>query len=111
MIIGIAKEIKKDESRVALTPAGTEMLRKAGHIVWIEDNAGTGSGFLNESYAKAGAEIVVGKKRLFEKAEMIMKVKEPLPPEYGLFHPGQILFTYLHLAPELDLTRSLLEKK
>jgi alanine dehydrogenase len=111
MIIGIAKEIKKDESRVALTPAGTEMLRKAGHTVWIEDNAGAGSGFLNESYAKAGAEIVVEKKRLFEKAEMIMKVKEPLPPEYGLFHPGQILFTYLHLAPELDLTRSLLEKK
>jgi alanine dehydrogenase len=111
MIIGIAKEIMKDESRVALTPAGTEMLRKAGHTIWIEDNAGAGSGFLNESYVKAGAEIVIDRKRLFEKAEMIMKVKEPLPPEYGLFQPGQILFTYLHLAPELDLTRSLLEKK
>jgi len=111
MIIGVVKEIKKDEDRVALTPAGTEMLRKSGHTVWVEDNAGAGSGFPNESYVKAGAEVVIDKKLLFEKAEMIMKVKEPLPPEYGLFHPGQILFTYLHLAPELELTRSLLEKK
>ena len=111
MIIGVAREIKKDESRVALTPAGTEMLRKSGHTVWVEDNAGAGSGFPNESYVKAGAEVIMEKKLLFEKADMIMKVKEPLPPEYGLFRPGQILFTYLHLAPELELTRSLLEKK
>lgn len=93
MIIGVVKEIKKDENRVALTPAGTEMPRKARHTIWVEDNAGAGSGFLNESYVKAGAEIVIDKKRLFENAEMIMKVKEPLPPEYGLLQPRQILFT------------------
>ncbi|MCX5905986.1 MAG: alanine dehydrogenase [Deltaproteobacteria bacterium] len=111
MIIGVVKEIKNNENRVALTPAGTEMLCKAGHSVLVEDKAGAGSGFLNENYVQAGGKIFTDKKRLFEKSEMIMKVKEPLPPEYEGFHNGQILFTYLHLAPEPELTRALLDKK
>lgn len=111
MIIGVAKEIKNNENRVALTPAGTEALRKAGHAVLIEQNAGAGSGFADRSYEQAGAQIIADKKALFDQAEMIMKVKEPLAPEYDLFHEGQILFTYLHLAPEPELTRALLNKK
>lgn len=111
MIIGVAREIKNNENRVALTPAGTEMLVKAGHRVLVETNAGTGSGFADESYQAAGAEIIEDKRQLFEAAEMIMKVKEPLEPEYELLRDGQILFTYLHLAPEPELTRALLNKK
>ncbi|BBB90786.1 alanine dehydrogenase [Methylomusa anaerophila] len=111
MIIGVAKEIKNNENRVALTPAGTATLVKAGQRVLFEHSAGIGSGFSDESYIKAGAEIVTDKKELFDKAEMIMKVKEPLAPEYDLFHGGQILFTYLHLAPEPALTKALLAKK
>jgi alanine dehydrogenase len=111
MIIGVAKEIKNNENRVALTPAGTETLTKAGHTVLVEQNAGLGSGFSNEDYQKAGAEIIADKKALFDRAGMIMKVKEPLPPEYDLFHEGQILFTYLHLAPEPELAKALLAKK
>ena len=111
MIIGVAKEIKNNENRVALTPAGTETLKKAGHTVLIEQSAGIGSGFSDESYVKAGAQIIADKKALFDQAEMIMKVKEPLAPEYELFHEGQILFTYLHLAPEPELTKALLDKK
>lgn len=111
MIIGVAKEIKNNENRVALTPAGAEMLRQAGHTVLVEKNAGLGSGFSDESYLKAGAQIICDKKQLFDQSEMIMKVKEPLAPEYELFHEGQILFTYLHLAPEPELTKALLEKK
>jgi alanine dehydrogenase len=111
MIIGVAKEIKNNENRVALTPAGAEALVKAGHTVLVEVNAGVGSGFANESYQAAGASIIEDKKQLFSAAEMIMKVKEPLKPEYELFHEGQILFTYLHLAPEPELTKALLAKK
>jgi alanine dehydrogenase len=111
MIIGVAKEIKNNENRVALTPAGTETLKKAGHTVLVEKNAGIGSGFSDDSYAAAGADIVADKRALFDEAEMIMKVKEPLKPEYELFHPGQILFTYLHLAPEPELTKALLARK
>ncbi|SMC95642.1 alanine dehydrogenase [Sporomusa malonica] len=111
MIIGVAKEIKNNENRVALTPAGTETLKKAGHTVLVEQSAGVGSGFSDESYVKAGAQIIADKKELFDKSEMIMKVKEPLAPEYALFHEGQILFTYLHLAPEPELTEALLAKK
>ncbi|HWR39812.1 MAG TPA: alanine dehydrogenase [Patescibacteria group bacterium] len=111
MIIGVVKEIKNNENRVALTPAGTEALRKAGHTVLVEISAGVGSGFSDESYVKAGGEIIKDKKALFDKAEMIMKVKEPLAPEYAMFHAGQILFTYLHFAPELELTRAMLDQK
>lgn len=111
MIIGVPKEIKNNENRVALTPAGTEALKKAGHTVLVEQSAGIGSGFSDESYVQAGGEIIANKKALFDKSEMIIKVKEPLAPEYDLFHEGQILFTYLHLAPEPELTRALLDKK
>ncbi len=111
MIIGVAKEIKNNENRVGLTPAGADALVKAGHTVLIEQAAGIGSGFDDESYATVGAQIVADKKKIFDNAEMIVKVKEPLEPEYELFHDGQILFTYLHLAPEPALTKALLDKK
>jgi len=111
MIIGVAKEIKDNENRVALTPAGAEALHKSGHTVLLEHNAGVGSGFTDESYLKAGAQVLTDKKDLFSRAEMIMKVKEPLPVEYDLFHDGQILFTYLHLAPEPELAKALLAHK
>ena len=111
MIIGVAKEIKNNENRVGLTPAGADALVKAGHKVFVEKGAGVGSGFEDEGYSAVGAEIVADKKKIFDDAEMIIKVKEPLEPEYDLFHAGQILFTYLHLAPEPALTKALLEKK
>lgn len=111
MIIGVAKEIKNNENRVGLTPAGTESLVKAGHTVFVEKNCGVGSGFSDESYSKVGAEILDDKKALFDRADMIIKVKEPLESEYNLFHEGQILFTYLHLAPEPELTAALLRDK
>lgn len=111
MIIGVAKEIKNNEARVGLTPAGTEALCKAGHAVMIEKGAGIGCGFSDENYQKTGAVIITDRKTLFDKAEMIIKVKEPIESEYELFHEGQILFTYLHLAPEPKLAHALLEKK
>ena len=111
MIIGVSKEIKNNENRVGLTPAGADSLVKAGHKVLIEAGAGIGSGFDDESYKSVGAELVADKKKIFDDAEMIIKVKEPLEPEYELFHAGQILFTYLHLAPEPALTKALLDKK
>ena len=111
MIVGIPKEIKNNENRVAITPAGVAALRHGGHRVVIETNAGLGSGISNEAYAEAGAEILSTPQEVFAQADMIMKVKEPLPSEYGLFRTGQILFTYLHLAPEPELTKALLEKK
>ena len=111
MIIGVAKEIKNNENRVGLTPAGAADLCKAGHTVLMELGAGFGSGFSDESYVKVGASIVSDKKELFDRSEMIIKVKEPIASEYDLFHEGQILFTYLHLAPEPALTTALLNKK
>ncbi|MBR7025302.1 MAG: alanine dehydrogenase [Selenomonadaceae bacterium] len=111
MIIGVSKEIKNNENRVGLTPAGAEALVKAGHKVLIEQSAGIGSGFEDKDYSAVGAEIIADKKKIFDAAEMIIKVKEPLESEYELFHEGQILFTYLHLAPEPALTKALLDKK
>jgi alanine dehydrogenase len=111
MIIGVPKEIKNNENRVALTPAGAEALCSAGHRLFVEKGAGIGSGFTDETYTGYGAEILSDKQELFARAEMIMKVKEPLPPEYDLFHEGQLLFTYLHLAPEPELTKALIAKK
>ncbi len=111
MIIGVAKEIKNNENRVGLTPSGSEALIKHGHKVMIEKSAGLGSGFSDEDYIRTGATIIADKEELFTKAEMIIKVKEPLPPEYDLFHEGQILYTYLHLAPEPKLTQALLKHK
>lgn len=111
MIIGVAKEIKNNENRVGMTPAGADALVRAGHEVWIEKDAGLGSGFPDEQYTAVGAKIEADKKALFDKSEMIVKVKEPLAPEYDLFHEGQILFTYLHLAPEPELTAALQKHK
>ena len=111
MIIGVSKEIKNNENRVGLTPAGAEALVKAGHKVLVETGSGLGSGFADEDYTAVGAELISDKKQLFDKSEMIVKVKEPLPSEYDLFHEGQLLFTYLHLAAEPELTEALLKHK
>ncbi|RDU25109.1 alanine dehydrogenase [Anaerosacchariphilus polymeriproducens] len=111
MIIGVPKEIKNNENRVAITPAGVIDFIAAGHRVYIEKNAGLGSGITDEEYQAAGAVLLDTPKEVFDTAEMIMKVKEPLPEEYDYFKEGQILFTYLHLAPAPELAKALLEKK
>jgi len=111
MVIGIPKEIKDQEYRVSVTPAGAAVLAQAGHTVWIEPSAGAGSGFSDEEYRAAGAMVASGKDEVFAKAEMIVKVKEPLLSECPLFRPGQILFTYLHLASLPELTKALLDQK
>ncbi|MGZ4159260.1 MAG: alanine dehydrogenase [Neobacillus sp.] len=110
MFIGVPKEIKNNENRVALTPAGVISFLTSGHTVLIEKDAGIGSGFTNEDYAKAGAEIIDSAEQVWTKADMIMKVKEPLSSEYQYFRPGLILFTYLHLAAEPALAQALKEK-
>jgi len=111
MIIGVPKEIKDQEFRVGMTPAGARELTKAGHQILIEAGAGVGSGFEDAQYKEAGAELIGDKALLFSRAGMIVKVKEPLPPEYPLFHSGQTLFTYLHLAADRRLTEALLERQ
>lgn len=111
MVVAVAREIKDNENRVGLTPAGAQALKLAGHRVLAETNCGVGSGFSDEQYIKAGAEIFTNKQAMFDAADMIVKVKEPLAPEYDMFHEGQILYTYLHLAPEPELTKALLKKK
>ncbi|QCR33259.1 alanine dehydrogenase [Lysinibacillus sp. SGAir0095] len=110
MKIGVPKEIKNNENRVAMTPAGVVTLKSAGHEVFIETGAGIGSSFSDEDYVAAGATIVGTAKEAWAQ-EMVMKVKEPIPSEYQYFHEGLVLFTYLHLAPELELTQSLLDNK
>jgi alanine dehydrogenase len=110
MFIGVPKEIKNNENRVALTPAGVVSFLNAGHKVLVEKDAGIGSGFTNEDYAKAGAEIIDNVEQVWTKADMIMKVKEPLSSEYKYFRQGLILFTYLHLAAEPDLAQALKDK-
>ncbi|MDQ0162097.1 alanine dehydrogenase [Aeribacillus alveayuensis] len=109
MIIGVPREIKNNENRVALTPAGVISFVNAGHRVLIEKDAGIGSGFSNEDYAQAGADIIEDVKKVWE-ADMVMKVKEPLLEEYGYFREGLVLFTYLHLAAEPELAKALKEK-
>lgn len=109
MRICVPKEIKNNENRVALTPAGVIALIKGGHEVYIEKGAGEGSGFTNDAYLATGATIIEEAARLWEKADMVMKVKEPLASEYSYFRPGLILFTYLHLAAEPELTKALKE--
>src|ERR1043165_3890871 len=98
MVIGVPKEIKDHEYRVSLTPAGAAILRQSGHEVWLEPSAGQGSGFSDDDYRKAGAWVAGSKNEVFEKADLILKVKEPLLSECHLVRPGQVLFTYLHLA-------------
>jgi len=111
MIIGIPKEIKDNEYRVGITPAGVKDLLAGGHRVIVEAGAGLGSGIADDDYAAAGARVLPSAKDVYEQADMIMKVKEPLPEEYPLLREGQLLFTYLHLAPQPQLTRVLLAKK
>jgi alanine dehydrogenase len=111
MIIGLPKEIKKAEFRVTATPAGIKALLEAEHKVFVERRAGEESGFSDEEFKKAGAEIIEDKMKLFDEVELILKVKEPLPEEYELFEEGQILFTYLHLAADKNLTQVLLKSK
>src|SRR3989441_4765304 len=111
MILGVPKEIKDHEFRVGLTPDGARALVKAGHRVLVEAGAGAGSGLDDPSYRAAGAEMVSDKTALFERADLIVKVKEPLPAEYPLFRKGQALFTYLHLAANRPLTEALLDRR
>jgi alanine dehydrogenase len=111
MIIGVPKEIKDNESRVGITPAGVKALSEAGHKVLIETLAGAQSGFPDDEYQNAGAEIVGDAGYVWGKSEMVVKVKEPIQPEYAYFREGLVLFTYLHLAPLPDLTERLLESK
>jgi alanine dehydrogenase len=108
MIVGILKEIKAEENRVCMTPAGAEVMVQSGHTVLVEKTAGLGSGFDDAAYAAAGAEVVATADEIYERAAMVMHVKEPLAPEYGLIRPGQIVFTYLHLAANLELTQALI---
>jgi alanine dehydrogenase len=109
MIIGVLKEIKADENRVALSPGGVEFLRQNGHLVLVEKNAGKPSGFNDGLYEKAGAEIVKRPESVFGRAEMILRVKEPQPSEYKFLKKGQIYFAYLHLAASEEVTRSMLD--
>ncbi|PYK03263.1 MAG: alanine dehydrogenase [Verrucomicrobia bacterium] len=109
MVIGVPKEIKEQEQRIALVPSAAELLTKRGHTVLVEKSAGVGSGYPDEEYRKAGAEIVDLAKDVFARADMIVKVKEPLPAEFPLLRKGQILFTYLHLAASKALTDALLK--
>jgi alanine dehydrogenase len=109
MIIGVPKEIKEQEQRVALLPSLTNQLTRHGHSVLVERDAGLGSGYPDQAYVKAGAEIVEQAKDVFARADMIVKVKEPLKAEFPLLRRGQILFTYLHLAASKSLTEALLK--
>lgn len=111
MRIGCPKEIKPQEGRVGLTPAGVDALVRAGHEVYVEQNAGKESGFMDSEYAAVGAKILATPAEVYEIADMIVKVKEPLIQEFDLLREGQILFTYLHLAPDPSQTHALLEKK
>lgn len=111
MIIGVPKEIKTKEDRVAITPQGVKSLVSQGHKVIIEKSAGIGSGFTDEEYSAQGATIVVSAENVYSQADIIVKVKEPQPSEFKLLKKNQILFTYLHLAVEKELTKTLLDKK
>jgi alanine dehydrogenase len=111
MLIGVPREVKEDENRVGLTPSGVESLTASGHSVLVETQAAAGIGFPDASYREAGAEIVSSPEEVYARAEMIIKVKEPLPVEYSLLRPGQILFTYFHFAASDSLTKACLESK
>ena len=111
MIIGVPKEIKDHEYRVSVTPEGARALTQAGHDVVVEPSAGMGSGYSDDEYRKAGATIAASKEDLFQRAGLIVKVKEPQLSECSLFHQGQVLLTYLHLASLPELTKALLEAK
>lgn len=109
MTIGIPKEIKNNENRVAITPAGTQEFVRRGHTVIIERSAGVGSGFNDDEYVGAGAKIIDSAEEVFASADMIMKVKEPVEPEYKLIRKGQLVFTYFHFASHQPLTQAMME--
>ena len=111
LIIGIPKEIKNNENRVGMTPNGVNVLVKNGHEVFVQEQAGEGSGFLDEQYEAVGAKLLATAKEVYSIAEMIIKVKEPIAPEYDLIKEGQVLYTYLHLAPDIPQTAALLKQK
>jgi alanine dehydrogenase len=111
MIIGVPKEIKNNENRVALTPAGTAEFVKAGHTVYVQSTAGDGSGFSDEEYRSAGAEILPDIESTYAKAEMIIKVKEPIEKEYPLIKENQLVFTYFHFASYEPLTHAMIKSK
>lgn len=111
MIVGIPKEIKAEENRVAMIPAGVEVMKQNGHTVLVEKNLGVGSGFPDEAYGRGGAEVVAASAEIYARSDMIMHVKEPLPVEYDLIRPGQIIFTYLHLAASEKLTQALIQRR
>ncbi|MEZ5428628.1 MAG: alanine dehydrogenase [Pyrinomonadaceae bacterium] len=111
MKIGLPKEIKDNEYRVGLTPAGVQALSDAGHELFVQKSAGEGSGFSDDQYVAAGAKMLDTADEVWQTGEMIVKVKEPIAPEYPRMRENQLLFTYLHLAPELELTKQMLERK
>lgn len=111
MKIGLPKEIKDNEYRVGLTPAGVQALVHSGHTVYVQKTAGEGSGFKDEQYVKAGGQLLDTADEVWATGDMIVKVKEPVAPEYPRMRENQVLFTYLHLAPELELTKQMLERK
>ena len=111
MIIGVPKEIKNNENRVALTPGGTMELVRKGHTVYVQATAGIGSGFADQEYVESGAQILPTIEEVYGIAEMIIKVKEPIEPEYELIREGQLLFTYFHFASSETLTRAMMERK
>lgn len=109
MIVGLPKEVKDNESRVGLTPAGVKALTNAGHSVLIQKSAGEGSGITDSEYVAAGGELVDTAEEAWSRAEMVVKVKEPIASEYGFLRENLLLFTYLHLAPAKELTKALLD--
>ena len=111
MIVGIPKEVKDNEFRIAATPEGVRELVDAGQTVLIEEGAGAGSSLAEERYKRSGAQFVSSAEDVWRGADMILKVKEPLPSEFGLMREGQILFTYLHLAANRELTEELVRRK
>ena len=111
MIIGIPKEIKNNENRVAITPAGVKAFCQVGHYVLVQKSAGLGSGIEDIEFSQAGATIINTAEEVFKKAEMIIKVKEPLSSEYNLLRPEQILYTYLHFASSFELTKAMMDRK
>ncbi|MCH1571180.1 MAG: alanine dehydrogenase, partial [Longimicrobiales bacterium] len=109
MLVGVPKEIKPDEYRVAMTPAGAEMLVQGGHEIFIEKGAGLGSGFTDDFYEDAGATIFDTADEVWAKAEMIVKVKEPIAPEWPHMRSGQVIFTYFHFAASEELTKAVVD--
>ncbi|MCF8113642.1 MAG: alanine dehydrogenase [Desulfotignum sp.] len=109
MKVGVLKEIKPQENRVSMTPAGVDLMKASGHTVYVEKNAGTGSGFDDSLYVQAGASLLDLPEQVYEKSDMVMHVKEPQPSEFDMIRKGQVVFTYLHLAADLALTKALLK--